>query len=213
MKNKVIAVDGFSASGKGSLCTSLSKILKLPYLNTGALYRAIGLKLKQLDFHDFENTKKILEIANDIDFSKLDNPELFTEEIGALASKVAIIPEVREFLLNLQKEFCNNADGAILDGRDVGTTICPDAKYKFFITASAEERAKRRYKEMLTKGIETTYNEILTKIKDRDYNDLNRKTSPLKKAVDAIEIDTTNLSKEEVLNTVLKFINTSDFNI
>lgn len=211
MKNKVITVDGFSASGKGSLCISLSKILKLPYLNTGALYRAIGLKLKQLDFHDFDNVTKILEITNSIDFSKLDNPELFTEEIGALASKVAIIPEVREFLLNLQKDFCNNTNGAILDGRDVGTTICPDAKYKFFITASAEERAKRRYKEMMTKGIETTHNEILTKIKDRDYNDLNRKTSPLKKATDAIEIDTTNLSKEEVLNTVLKFINMLDF--
>ena len=209
MKDKVIAVDGFSASGKGSLCTSLSKILKLPYLNTGALYRAIGLKLKQSNFNDFDNIEKLLEIAKGIDFSKLNSPELFTEEIGSWASKVAKIQEIRNFLLDFQKEFCNRKDGAILDGRDIGTTICPDAKYKFFITASAEERAKRRYEEMIEKGIKSDYEIILQKIKERDYNDINRSNSPLKKADDAIEIDTTNMTKEEVLNKVLKIINTN----
>lgn len=209
MKNKVIAVDGFSASGKGSLCASLSKILKLPYLNTGALYRAIGLKLKQLNFNDFSNIKELLKIAKDIDFSKLNNPELFTEEIGGWASKVAKIQEIRDFLLNFQKEFCNKKDGAILDGRDIGTTICPDAKYKFFITASAEERARRRYKEMIEKGIESNYEVILQRIKERDYNDINRPNSPFKKAYNAIEIDTTNMTKEEVLNKVLEIINTN----
>ena len=166
MKDKVIAVDGFSASGKGSLCTSLSKILKLPYLNTGALYRAIGLRLKQSNFNDFDNIEKLLEIAKGIDFSKLNSPELFTEEIGSWASKVAKIQEIRNFLLDFQKEFCNRKDGAILDGRDIGTTICPDAKYKFFITASAEERAKRRYEEMIEKGIKSDYEIILQKIKE-----------------------------------------------
>ena len=209
MKDKVIAVDGFSASGKGSLCTSLSKILKLPYLNTGALYRAIGLRLKQSNFNDFDNIEKLLEIAKGIDFSKLNSPELFTEEIGSWASKVAKIQEIRNFLLDFQKEFCNRKDGAILDGRDIGTTICPDAKYKFFITASAEERAKRRYEEMIEKGIKSDYEIILQKIKERDYNDINRSNSPLKKADDAIEIDTTNMTKEEVLNRVLGIINTN----
>ena len=209
MKDKVIAVDGFSASGKGSLCTSLSKILKLPYLNTGALYRAIGLKLKQSNFNDFDDIEELLEIAKGIDFSKLNSPELFTEEIGSWASKVAKIQEIRDFLLDFQKEFCSRKDGAILDGRDIGTTICPDAKYKFFITASAEERAKRRYEEMIEKGIESDYEIILQKIKERDYNDINRSNSPLKKADDAIEIDTTNMTKEEVLNKVLEIINTN----
>ncbi len=207
MKNNVIAVDGLSASGKGSLCSSLSKILNLPYLNTGALYRAIGLKLKQLNFNNFNNVSDLLGIASSIDFSKLEDPELFTEEIGGLASKVAKIQEVRDFLLKFQKDFCNNEKGAILDGRDTGTTICPEARYKFFITASAEERAKRRYKEMVEKGIDLDYETILQKIKERDFNDINRPNSPLKKADDAIEIDTTNMGKEDVLNKVLEIIN------
>lgn len=206
MKKNVIAVDGFSASGKGSLCILLSEKLHMPYLNTGALYRAIGLKLKELNFVEFNNIDKVLGIVRTIDFSDLSNPLLFTEEIGSWASKVAKIQEVRDFLLHFQKDFCNNKNGAILDGRDIGTTICPEAKYKFFITATPEERAKRRYKEMIEKGVKANYDDILNKLKERDFNDLNRVNSPLKKADDAIEIDTTNMSKEDVLNHVLKFI-------
>ena len=206
MKKNVIAVDGFIASGKGSLCTSLSKKLNIPYLNTGALYRAIGLKLKEINFNEFDNIQKLLDIVNTIDFNNLDNPLLFTEEVGGWASKVAKIQEIRDFLLQFQKDFCNNEKGAILDGRDIGTTICPEAKYKFFITATPEERANRRYKEMIEKGISVNYNDILNQIKERDLNDINRKSSPLKKAEDAIEIDTTNMTKEEVLDYVLKFL-------
>lgn len=206
MKKNVIAVDGFSASGKGSLCILLSERLHMPYLNTGALYRAIGLKLKELDFVEFNNIDKVLSIIQTIDFSDLSNPLLFTEEIGGWASKVAKIQEVRDFLLHFQKDFCNNKQGAILDGRDIGTTICPEAKYKFFITATPEERAKRRCKEMIEKGAEANYDDILIQLKERDFNDLNRENSPLRKADDAIEIDTTNMSKEDVLNYVLKFI-------
>lgn len=206
MKKNVIAVDGFSAAGKGSLCMLLAKTLNLPYLNTGALYRAIGLELKKLNFTEFEDVQKILEIIKNIDFTKLDNPELFTEEVGGWASKIAKIQEVRNFLLKLQKDFCDLDGGVILDGRDIGTTICPDAEYKFFITATVEERANRRYKEMIEKGIDADYNSILQKLKERDFNDMNRSNSPLKKANDAIEIDTSNMTKEEVLNYVLDFI-------
>lgn len=206
MKKNVIAVDGFSAAGKGSLCMLLAKTLNLPYLNTGALYRAIGLELKKLNFTEFEDVQKILEIIKNIDFTKLDNPELFTEEVGGWASKIAKIQEVRNFLLKLQKDFCDLDGGVILDGRDIGTTICPDAEYKFFITATVEERANRRYKEMIEKGIDADYDSILQKLKERDFNDMNRSNSPLKKANDAIEIDTSNMTKEEVLNYVLDFI-------
>lgn len=206
MKKNVIAVDGYSAAGKGTICESLSKILNIPYLNTGALYRAVGLELKNNNFTNFENVNGIINLSKKIDFTKLNNPELFTEEIGGWASKVAKIQEIRDFLFKIQIDFCNKKEGAILDGRDIGTTICPDAEYKFFVVADVEERAKRRYKEMLEKGIKSDYNEILQKLKERDYNDENRPNSPLKKAVDAVEVNTTNMTKEEAVNYVLSFI-------
>ena len=106
----------------------------------------------------------------------------------------------------MQVDFANQKGGAVLDGRDIGTVICPDAEYKFFIVATAEERAKRRYKEMLEKNVKTSYEEILEKIKDRDYNDINRPIAPLVKADDAIEVDTTNMNKQETFDYILKFV-------
>lgn len=207
MKNNVIAVDGFCASGKGTIAKKLSEKLNLPYLNTGALYRAVGYELKKNNFEDFNNIEKILELAKNINFEVLDNLEFFTEDTGIWASKIAKIQQVRDFLFNIQKEFTKKPNGAILDGRDIGTVICPEAEYKFFITASLEERTKRRYKEMLEKGKNTTFEEIFQQLKERDLADINRSVSPLKKAEDAIEIDTTKMSPDEVIKYVLSFIN------
>jgi cytidylate kinase len=205
MTNKIIAIDGTSASGKGTLAKNLAKKLNLPYLNTGGLYRGIALFLHKnnLDYNDREIVLKNMQKA---DFSDLDNPELYNEVVGAVTSKIAIIPELREFLLKFQVDFAKQDGGAILDGRDIGTVIAPEARYKFFVVATAEVRAMRRYNEMLAKGVEVDYNDILEKIRQRDKNDFERVVSPLKKADEAIEVDTTNMNPDEVLNYVLKFI-------
>jgi cytidylate kinase len=206
MTNRIIAIDGTSASGKGTLAKKLAKKLNLPYLNTGGLYRGIALFLckNNLDYNDKEIVLKNMQKA---DFSDLENPELYNETVGAITSKIAIIPELREFLLKFQVDFARQDGGAILDGRDIGTVIAPEARYKFFVIATAEVRATRRYNEMLAKGVEANYDDILEKIKQRDRNDFERAVSPLKKADDAVEVDTTNMTPSEVLNYVLKFIN------
>lgn len=203
-KKLIIAVDGPSASGKGTLCASLSKKFNIPSLNTGALYRYIAYETLNRNL-DINNVDEVLMVAKNIKIEELNNPELFTEDVGSKASIVARMQPVRDALLQYQKDFANTPGGAILDGRDIGTVICPDAPYKFFVTASAEERANRRYKEMLEKGQEATYEEILEKIKERDEKDMNREASPFKKADDAIEIDTTGKTKQEVLEEVLGF--------
>ena len=206
MKKNIFAIDGLTASGKGTIAKQISKYFNIPYLNTGALYRAIGFELSKLNFNDFSNVNEILKIAKSIDFTDLEREELFTEENGGWASKVAKIQEIRDFLFKMQVDFTNSPTGAVLDGRDIGTVICPDAEYKFFIVATPEERAKRRYKEMCEKNVKTSYEEILQKIKDRDYNDINRPIAPLVKAKDAIEVDTTNMNKQEVFDYILKYI-------
>ena len=204
-KKLIIAVDGPSASGKGTLCDLLSKHFHIHHLNTGALYRCVACNSikKGIDLND---EAAVIEVAKSIDLKDLDDPNLFTEEMGSKAAIVAKIQPVRDLLLKYQRDFANQDGGAILDGRDIGTVICPDAPYKFFITASSEERAKRRYKEMLEKNQSCNYDEILQKVKDRDEKDMNRESSPFKKADDAIEIDTTGKSIQEVFNEVLSYI-------
>jgi len=201
----IIAIDGPSASGKGTLAKRVAKHLGLPYLNTGALYRAVGMKvlLSKVDFNDIEG---ICSIAKKIKPKDLESNDLYTEEVGFVASKVASIQKVRDILLAFQKDFAYNMKGAVLDGRDIGTVICPNADYKFFITASVEERAMRRYKELADKDKDVLYEEILQKLKTRDKMDSERANSPLKKADDAIEVDTTKMNREEVLNYVLSFV-------
>ncbi len=206
MKKNVFAIDGLCASGKGTISKQIANYFKIPYLNTGALYRAIGYELHKQNFTNFSDIDSMLKIVSKIDFSNLEDPKLFTEESGKRASDVSKIPEIRKFLFNMQVDFANQKGGAVLDGRDIGTVICPDAEYKFFIVATAEERAKRRYKEMLEKNVKTSYEEILQKIKDRDYNDINRPIAPLVKADDAIKVDTTNMGKQETFDYILKFV-------
>ena len=200
----VVAIDGPTASGKGTVAKVLAEKLNLPYLNTGGLYRAVALTVinNNIDYNNIEDIKKVLL---KVDFSDLDNPELYVENVGFVASYVSKIQEVRDFLLDFQRHFA--AKGGVLDGRDIGTVICPNADYKFYITATVEERAKRRYNEMLSKGKDVTYEDILEKLKARDKNDIERKNSPLVKAADAIEIDTTDMTKDEVFEKVFSYFN------
>ena len=200
----VVAIDGPTASGKGTVAKVLAERLNLPYLNTGGLYRAVALFIikNNIDYNNVNNVKKILPKVN---FSNLDNPELYVENVGFVASFIAKMQDVRDFLLTFQRNFA--AKGGVLDGRDIGTIICPNADYKFYITATVEERANRRYKEMIAKGEKVTYDDILEKLKLRDKNDTERKNSPLLKAKDAIEIDTTNMTKDEVFEKVFSYFN------
>jgi cytidylate kinase len=201
----IIAIDGFSSAGKGTLAKNLANYFNLPYLNTGAVYRAVGLKAlnKNVDFSDKD---KLVEVAKTITAEDTEAEELHNERVGEVASKVAVIPEVRKVLLDFQRKFAYNKTGAILDGRDIGTVICPDADYKFFITASAEERAKRRFKESREKGIDCSLEEVLEKLKNRDARDSSRSSAPLVKADDAIEIDTTNMTIDEVFEFAISKI-------
>lgn len=204
-KRLLIAIDGPSASGKGTLSKLLSERFNIPHLNTGGLYRAVAYKAIQKGI-DLNDEKSIIDIAKTINEEDINNPIIFTEEIGGKASIVAKIQPVRDVLFKYQTDFAKHEGGAILDGRDIGTVICPNANYKFFVIASPEERASRRFKEMKDKGQDVNYEEMLNKIKERDEKDMNRIASPFKKADDAILIDTTNKSIEEVFNEVLNFI-------
>lgn len=204
--NRIIAIDGSTASGKGTLAKKISKHFNLPYLNTGGLYRAIAMFLIENKQINLISENKIADILKNVDFSNLDNPNLYIEDVGTIASKIAPILEVRRFLFDFQVEFANQPGGAVLDGRDIGTVICPNASYKFFIIADPTERAYRRYNEMLRKGQKVDYNEILNKILERDRSDMERSSSPLKKAEDAIEVDTTSMDVNEVFDYVLSFI-------
>ncbi len=211
----IIAIDGTSAAGKGTLAANLAKRFNLAYLDTGALFRAVGqilIKEKQ----NPEDKEKAIKAAESLSpesiLSLQKDPSIRTEECGSAASKVAAIPEVRQILLKFQRRFALNpvkedgtsADGAILDGRDIGTVVCPDAQMKIFLTASAEVRAQRRLKELQEKGICAIYDEILKKVKERDERDTNREAAPLKPASDALFLDTSLMTADDVFAVVLR---------
>ncbi|MFC1659394.1 (d)CMP kinase [Pseudomonadota bacterium] len=201
----IIAVDGPASSGKGTVAKKLAEHFNLPHLNTGALYRIVGYKALQNNI-DLENIKELGGLVKNIESEDFEATGLYNEKVGEAASKIASNSEIRKILLDFQRNFANNARGAVLDGRDIGTVICPNADYKFFITASVEERAKRRFKESKSKGISISYEQVLEKLKERDYRDSNRSIAPLVKASDAIEIDTTEMSIDEVFKCVLSMI-------
>ncbi|GMO61723.1 MAG: (d)CMP kinase [Rickettsiales bacterium] len=205
MKKLLIAIDGPGASGKGTLCTNLSKHFDIPHLSTGGLYRATTRLAKEQGIPT-DDVNKLVEIAKNLTLDDINSPANFTEESRNLTANIAKIKEVRDALLQYQLDFANNEKGAVLDGRDIGTVICPDAPYKFFVIASPESRADRRFKEEENKGLNPVYDDILQKIKERDEKDMNRENSPFKKADDAIEIDTTKMTIKEVFEYVLSFI-------
>jgi cytidylate kinase len=210
-KNLLIAIDGPSSSGKGTIAKKIAAHFNFPCLNTGALYRGIAFLALEggLDLQNDEG--KIIPLCQNLASLDLESSKLHNEEMGKAASIVAVNPNIRKAIFDLQRNFALNGlkqnGGAILEGRDIGTVICPDANYKFFITATAEVRAQRRFKQLQESNQAANYDLILQQLKSRDDQDKNRKTSPLKKADDAIEIDTSQMSVAEVLEKILKVIN------
>ena len=191
----IIAIDGPAASGKGTLARKLASHYGFSYLDTGLTYRAVADELlkRRLPLNDEDIA---LKTASLIDFGSLDRVHLSEHEIGEAASKVAVMGRLRKTLVDMQKAFAEQSKGAVLDGRDIGTVVCPDADVKLYIIAAAEVRAERRYNEMVGKGEKADYNAILADLKRRDERDMKRAESPLKPAKDAHLLDTTKLSIE-----------------
>ncbi len=188
----IIAVDGPTASGKGTLAKALAIHYNLPFMDTGMLYRAVGRQV-QLDGGDPDNSADALAGCSFQD-SLLDDPILRSEEIGGLASRVSIHPVVRAALNRRQVDFANQPGGALLDGRDIGTVIAPNADVKLFVTAPAEVRARRRHTEMVVRDPHVSFIDILSDIHARDERDMGRADAPLKPAHDAILLDTGDLT-------------------
>ncbi len=200
----VIAVDGPSASGKGTIARALAGHFDLPYLDTGLLYRAVGLNVARSG-KDPDHEADALA-ACDFPDILLDDPELRSEAIGGLASRVSVHPSVRAALFDRQRNFAAHDGGAVLDGRDIGTVIAPDADAKLFITASPEARATRRFKEMMTKGEKPSFDNMLADIIARDTRDSARAAAPLKPAEDALLLDTSDLTIDAAVQRAIALV-------
>ena len=200
----VIAIDGPSASGKGTLAKRLAAHFGLPHLDTGLLYRAVGSISARTG-------QTPAEVAERLTAADLDDPALRGDEAGQAGSRVAAIPEVRANLLNFQKEFSSQAMGAVLDGRDIGTVICPDAPVKLFVTASVESRAERRFQELRQRGVDTIKPRVLAEMAERDRRDSERAAAPLKAAPDAWLLDTSNMDADAAFAAALAFIERKGF--
>ena len=192
MKPLLIAIDGPAASGKGTLAKRLATHFGLPHLDTGLLYRAVG-------WASAHGSRTPAQAAAALQAADLDNPALRGDEAGQAASKVAAIPEVRANLLKFQKEFANQASGAVLDGRDIGTVIAPDADAKLYVRATPVIRARRRHDELVRAGSTLSYDKVLADIRDRDRRDSSRATAPLRQAEDALLLDTSYLSIDSAI--------------
>jgi len=209
-----IAIDGPSGAGKSTIAKAVAKALDIDYIDTGAMYRAIGYKIDKegVPFEEGDALAALLD-STDIDFVSGDiildgvivNDLIRTPEVSMLASKCAALPSVRAKLVEIQRGM-GMRKSVIMDGRDIGTNVLKDAEYKIFLTASAEERAQRRFKELQEKGETQTYEEVLEDVKQRDYNDMTRELNPLRKADDAIELDTTGMGIDEVVAAVLDIV-------
>ena len=196
----IIAVDGPTASGKGTIAKRLADYFGIPHLDTGLLYRAVGRQV-ELNGGDPDNPDDALaacEFSDDL----LNDAVLRNEATGGLASRVSIHPEVRKALFERQRAFATQQGGAVLDGRDIGTVIAPDADVKLFITASVEERARRRWLEIKGRGIDAELGDIEANIARRDARDMGRSDAPLKPAPDALTIDTTNFDRDAAFEMV-----------
>lgn len=210
-----IAIDGPSAAGKSTIAKLLAKKLNYSHLDTGAMYRCVGYQANRsnIDTSDAAALAKMID-EMEIDFDSKGNVYINGEDVSGairqnqvsmLASRVSVHPEVRERLVNMQRKIAENK-GYIMDGRDIGTVVLPHAELKVFMIASVEARAKRRYQEYISKGIEADYKEIYDDIEKRDYQDMHRSVSPLKKADDALELDTSDMTVEEVEEAIEKMI-------
>jgi cytidylate kinase len=200
----IIAVDGPTASGKGTLARQLADHYGLPVLDTGLLYRAVGYQT-QLNHGDADNAADALA-ACDFPDSLLDDPALRYETTGGLASRISVHPAVRAALFQRQVDFANQPGGAVLDGRDIGTVIAPHADAKLFVTASPEERARRRHAEMRERGVDVTYDAVLADVHARDARDTGRADAPLLRADDALLLDNTDMDKDAALAVAIAFV-------
>jgi CMP/dCMP kinase len=204
----IIAVDGPAASGKGTLARRLASHFGLAYLDTGLLYRATALRA--LAAGDPSDAPTATEAARAVRMSDLDDPTLRQEEVSAAASVVAAIPAVRQALLAFQREFARHPPGdepgAVLDGRDIGTVVCPEADAKLFLTASPEARAARRFKELQESDSGAIYGRVLQDMTARDARDTSRTTAPLQRAEDALELDTTGLDADAAFAAAVELI-------
>lgn len=201
----IIAVDGPTASGKGTISRALARHFNLPHLDTGLLYRAVGRQVV-LNGGDPDNEADALN-ACDFPVELMEEPALRSEVTGGFASRVSIHPAVRRALFDRQRAFALQHRGAVLDGRDIGTVIAPDAEAKLFITASVEARAKRRFVEMTETGYATTLAEISADLTLRDQRDQTRTDSPLRPAGDAVTIDTSDLTASEAIAAAIAVVN------
>ncbi|AUI65701.1 MULTISPECIES: (d)CMP kinase [Glaesserella] len=218
MKNIVITVDGPSGAGKGTLCHALADKLGFDFLDSGAIYRILALAAVKQGI-DFEDEMALAELGRQLDVKFVPQgseiqvilngenvgDQIRTAQAGQNASKIAVYSQVREALLQRQRDF-SSEKGLIADGRDMGTIVFPDAEIKFFLDASAEERTKRRVKQLQEKGFNANFDEILAEIKERDFRDRNRPVAPLVPAKDAMILDSTHLSIEEVIQQALDYI-------
>lgn len=213
-----IAIDGPAGAGKSTIAKTVSKELGYIYVDTGALYRTVGLNAlrKGVDTKDAEGVIATLE-GLEVSLRFIDKEQrvflgdedvstaIRQNEVSMAASNVSAIPKVREFLFDLQRNIAKN-NNCLMDGRDIGTVVLPDAQIKLFLTASAEARADRRYKELIEKGQTVDYDVILQEIKDRDYQDSHREIAPLKQADDAILVDSTEMNLQETIDYMLNLI-------
>ncbi len=200
----IIAVDGPTASGKGTIAKALGAHFGLPVLDTGLLYRAVGYQT-QLSHGDPDSAADALA-ACDFPASLLDDPALRFESTGSLASRVSVHPQVRAALFQRQVDFANQPGGAVLDGRDIGTVIAPHADAKLFVTATPEERARRRHAEMLGRGVEIGYDAVLADVHARDARDTGRTDAPLLRAADAMLLDNTTMDRDAALAAAIAFV-------
>ena len=215
-----IAIDGPSGAGKSTISKMLAKKLGIIYLDTGAMYRAVALYVsrKGVDVHDRDKVVPLLSQI-EIEFrGEGDEKRIYLngEDVSAairehavskMASDVSKIKEVRLFLVEQQRAIAKKND-VVLDGRDITSFVLPDSKYKFFLTATPEERARRRYEELKAKGSDISYETVLADVNDRDYNDTHRDFAPLVQTEDAVLIDSTDLSTDEVIEVILRYVNT-----
>jgi cytidylate kinase len=199
----IISVDGPAAAGKGTIAKALAQHFGYHFLDTGTLYRRVGLVLLETS-DDPRNVKAAVAIAQNLNSHPYSDLELRTEAVGAAASIVAVIPEVRTALLAYQRNFADQLPGAVLDGRDIGTIVCPDADVKLFITASSEVRARRRLAELRSYGADVSFDVVLADIRQRDERDRTRAVAPLVSAVDAVVIDTSEMTAEEAIAAAIK---------
>ncbi|WP_165412220.1 (d)CMP kinase [Clostridium estertheticum] len=210
-----VAIDGPAGAGKSTIAKMIGEKFGLMYINTGAMYRAVTLKAMNANISE-SNVDDLLKMVESLEIH-FEEDRLFVNKedltdminmpiISNNVSKYAAIPEIREILVKLQQNIAKKFN-VIMDGRDIGTVVLKDATFKFYLTASSEERAKRRYEELISKDIEVDYNTILKDIIKRDYIDTHRETSPLIKAEDAIEIDSSDLSINGVVETIVEYIN------